>query len=389
MKTLIVSPYLHPEGGGLERYADSVARGLAADGHEVTLVGHVTAMAGESTRDGVRRVPVRPSLRLSNAPLGWRMLTTVRRLLKHERFDVVNVHTPVPGPAELAALAAALSRVPYTITYHAGRLESQWPILGMAAAAHRHTFEKLLIAGAASRIAVSPYVAEHVFGGKPAFVAPPGVDTRRFRPVAEAIPGRILFVGPVSRAYAWKGLPTLRDAFLRVADEFEQAHLRVVGDGDLIGEYRAWAADAGFASRVEFAGRVDDAQLVEEYSRASMVVLPSWTPAESFGMVLAEANACARPVIGSRVGGIPYVIEHGENGLLVRPKFITGLAEALRKLLADPRLAREMGERGRARVEREFQWERTTKQTTLALQSAVDGALPAGRALARRRDAAP
>lgn len=386
MKVLLVSPYLHPEGGGLERYADQVARGLAAQGHEVTLLGHGSVVRDE-TRDGVRRVAVRASIRLSNAPIGWRMLREVRRLLTRETFDVVNVHTPVPGPAELAALAAALSGVPYTVTYHAGRLESQSPLLSLAAMAHRHTLEKLMLAGASSRIAVSPYVAEHVFGSADAYVAPPGVDTERFRPVADAVRGRILFVGPVARAYAWKGLSTLRDAFLRVADEFPEAHLRVVGDGDLVDEYRAWARERGLDARVEFAGRVPDAQLVEEYSKASMVVLPSWTPAESFGMVLAEANACARPVIGSDVGGIPFVIDDGVNGLLVRPKFITGLADALRALLDDPAKARRMGEAGRARVERDFRWDQTTRQTVHALQTAVAGHLESGaRSVVRRRD---
>lgn len=384
LRTLVVAPWLHPEGGGLERYAFEVARGLAREGHEVALVGHASAVAPLEDVDGVRRVGVRPSVKLSNAPIGWRLLAEVRRLLRGERFDVVNVHTPVPGAAELAALAASVSRVPYVVTYHAGRLESQSRVLNVAAAAHRATFERLLIARASGLIAVSPYVARHVFGGRDAHIVPPGVDAARFRPVADAVPGRILFVGPVSRAYAWKGLPTLRDAFVRIADEFPEAHLRIVGDGDLAESYREWARERELAARVEIVGRVPDDALAEEYSRASMVVLPSWTSAESFGMVLAEANACARPVIGSDVGGIPFFVRHEDNGLLVRPKFVTGLADAMRRLLKDPSEARAMGERGRERVAREHPWPLVARQTAHALATAVDGHLGSGRAVAPR-----
>lgn len=385
MRTLLVAPYLAPEGGGLERYAHETARELAAAGHEVTLLGH-SPTPGESVDGaGVRRIGVKPLVRISNAPLGLRLLRETRRLLKRERHDVVNVHTPVPGAAELAALAARAAGVPYAVTYHAGRLESQSPLLGVAAAAHRHTFERLMLSKAAARIAVSPYVARSVFGGKSAFIVPPGVDTSLFRPVAQPEDGRILFVGPVSRAYAWKGLATLRDAFARVAAERPHARLRVVGDGDLADAYRAWAREKGLQLRFEIVGRVSDAQLVEEYSRASVVVLPSWTPAESFGMTLAEANACGRPVIGTRVGGIPDFVRDGQNGLLVPPKFVLGLAEAIARVLDDPQLARQMGERGRARVEREHRWSDLVKRTGLALASATGAALPAGQTLARRR----
>ncbi|MHB8633742.1 MAG: glycosyltransferase, partial [Thermoplasmatota archaeon] len=78
---------------------------------------------------------------------------------------------------------------------------------------------------------------------------------------------------------------------------------------------------------------------------------------EAFGMVLAEANSCARPVVGTRIGGIPHFVRPGENGLLANPGDPRDLARALGDLLAHPDEARAMGERGRQRVLRDHDWD--------------------------------
>jgi rhamnosyl/mannosyltransferase len=344
VKILVATPYLHPEGGGLERYAHEVSRGLGALGHEVAEVG-----------------PGRGTVRLSNAPVDPRFARVARRMLRKDAFDVVVGHAPVPGAAEMAAWAAAREGVPFALTYHAGALASGRRALALPAALHRATFERLMISRAAGRIAVSPFVAERAFRGLPCSVVPPGVDIARFAPGGAPAPGRVLYVGPVSRAYAWKGLAVLAEAVRRVPG----ATLRAVGDGDLASRYRALGVDV--------VGRVSDERLVEEYRAASVVALPSLTPAESFGMVLAEANACGRPVVGSRVGGIPCFVRDGENGLLARPGDAADLARAIGRILDGPDEARRMGERGRGIVEREHGWDRIAALTQEVLENIVQG----------------
>ncbi|HVM45506.1 MAG TPA: glycosyltransferase family 4 protein [Candidatus Thermoplasmatota archaeon] len=356
MNVLLASPWLHPGGGGLERYAASIATELARAGHEVTLLGHAREPVDE-VREGVRVVGVRPRRTLSNTPLSLDAHRVAKRLLA--RADVVNVHTPVPGTAELVALAARRARVPHVVTYHAGTLGAPRGVLSLAARLHRALGERWLLRSAAARIAVSPFVAARVFGALASEVVPPGVDAARFAPRGEPVPGRILFVGPVSRAYAWKGFSVLADAFERLARRLPEAHLRVVGEGDLVESYRA-----RFAGRaVSFVGRVTDDALVREYSRASVVVLPSVSAAESFGMCLAEANACARPVVASAVGGVPSFVRDGDNGLLVPPGDAEALAQAIERLLVDDALARRMGARGRERVEKEHRWDALAERT--------------------------
>ena len=356
MNVLVASPWLHPGGGGLERYASSIARELARAGHDVTLLGHSREPTDEP-RDGVRVVGVSPRRVLSNTPLSLEVHRAAKRLIADA--DVVNVHTPVPGTAELVALAARRARVPHVVTYHAGLLGAPRGVLSIAAKLHRALGERWLLRSASARVAVSPFVASRVFGRLASDVVPPGVDTSRFTPRADPAPGRILFVGPVSRAYAWKGFSVLADAFERLSLRIPEAHLRVVGEGDLVESYQA-----RFAGRaVSFAGRVGDEELVREYSRASVVVLPSVSAAESFGMCLAEANACARPVVASAIGGIPSFVRDGENGLLVPPGDADALAAAIERVLTDADLALRLGARGRERVEKEHRWDVLADQT--------------------------
>lgn len=371
MRALLVTPWLPPRGGGLERYAATVAERLARRGHEVTLLGHADAEVDELA-GGVRRVGVVPDLRLSNAPLSRALGRRARTLIRAEGHEVVNAHTPVPGAAEAAFLAARAERVPFVVTYHAGRLESASPFLAPAAMLHRVTMERVMLARAAGRIAVSDYVGEHVFRGLPHAVVMPGVDVARFTPGGEPVPGRVLFVGPCARAYAWKGLAVLAEAVQKVPG----ATLRIVGEGDLAERYRALGA--------EVVGRVDEKRLVEEYRAASVVALPSTTPAESFGMVLAEANACGRPVVGTRMGGIPCFVKDRENGVLANPGDVGSLADALAFVLEDPGLARKLGQAGREKVLRHHRWDDVAARTLDAYQDACARA----RARARGRGAA-
>jgi len=359
----MATPWLAPQGGGLERYAASVARALAASGHEVTLVGHSTTPV-DATREGVRALGIVARARLSNTPLPLDIGRAARRLLREERYDVANVHTPVPGTAEVVAHAARREGVPSVVTYHAGALGAPPGPLRLAARAHGLFFQRAMLHAAAGRIAVSPYVAAHVFRGLACDVVSPGVDTERFRPVASPVPGRVLFVGPPARAYTWKGLAVLSDA-MRLVD-VPAAHLRIVGDGDLADHFRERGATV--------TGRVADEQLAREMSEASVVVLPSLTAAESFGMCLAEANACGRPVIGSDVGGIPSFLRHEENGLLVPPGDAVALAEAIRRVLLDPPLARRLGERGRDIVQKEHRWDALAEKTAGVYERAVERA---------------
>lgn len=371
MRILAVTPYYEPEGGGLERYAHEILQRLAARGHEVQVLTFTKTGLPDGHRDGVDVRRETPWMRLGNSPISLSFHRRVREGIRAFRPDVVVAHTPVPFPAEIAAMAARREGIPFVATYHAGRLRGSSFILDMVASLDRATLERRMLATSQRLIAVGPFVRDHALVRERSRVTivPPGVDTTRFRP-AQGPAGRgILFVGPLANSYRWKGLDTLWQAFQAIRRESPDVGLTLVGDGDRADEFRRHAETLGGPLRL--AGRVTPEGLVAEYQRAGVAVLPSRTDAESFGMVLAEANACGRPVVASRIGGIPDFVRHGENGLLAKPGHADDLAAQIQTVLRDPEMGREMGERGRARVERHHRWDDLALATERVLDEAA------------------
>jgi glycosyltransferase involved in cell wall biosynthesis len=178
-------------------------------------------------------------------------------------------------------------------------------------------------------------------------VAPYGFPRSAFAAPPPREPGRhFLFVGRLERE---KGVHLLLEAMRRLPAD---ARLVVAGAGPEEGPLRRQAAGLGL-SNVEFAGWATGAALDALYRDAIATVLPcDWF--EAFGLVLAESFLRARPVIASRTGGIPEVVDDGVDGLLVPPGDPGALAAALGRLHADRPLAAELGQRGRAKAERRY-----------------------------------
>lgn len=370
MRILAVSPHFEPEGGGLERYAGSVLERLAARGHDVEAVALTKTGLPDAQQGGVtvRRLPAR--VRVGNTPVDPAFGGLVERAVRELSPDVVLAHTPVPFAAETAFRVARRHGIPFVPTYHAGRLRGSNPALDAVAGILRATVERRMLAGSARLIAVGPFVRDHALARHRdrVHVVPPGVDATRFRPGPRAPDGNdVLFVGPLDRSYRWKGVDVLWRAFRSVRRSVPDATLTLVGDGDRAAEF-ARLAQGDPAVRLR--GRLDEDGLIDAYRSARVVVLPSTTDAESFGMVLAEANACGRPVVASRVGGVPDFVRPGDNGLLALPGDAADLADKLLAVLRDPGHADAMGERGRERVLREHDWDDLALETERVLDVA-------------------
>jgi glycosyltransferase involved in cell wall biosynthesis len=140
-----------------------------------------------------------------------------------------------------------------------------------------------------------------------------------------------------------KGPMHLLNAMESVWQDYPEATLVFVGKGDLEAELRAKALQMGVSGRVKFLGWRDD--IPEIMKILDVFVLPSLN--EGMGRVLVEAMAAGRPVVASRVGGIPDLVKHGENGFLVEPGDENGVSAAIKKLLADKIMRDQMGEKGR------------------------------------------
>jgi phosphatidylinositol alpha-1,6-mannosyltransferase len=204
---------------------------------------------------------------------------------------------------------------------------------------------------------------------------PPGVDPRRFRPLAARdLRSRLGLDGAkvvlsISRLVRRKNLDGLMRAFARVRERFPESVLVIAGEGPererLESQAMLLPLVPGGRVPVRFLGPVAPEQLVELYNLADVFVLPGKDQngdIEGFGLTLLEAAACERPVIAGRAGGMVDAVADGHTGLLVDPGNEQALAAGISRLLASPELARQLGRAGRVRVLQELTWNRCAER---------------------------
>ena len=204
--------------------------------------------------------------------------------------------------------------------------------------------------------------------GRDLIEIPGGVDAERFRPLAAdpadlrarlGLDGRdvLLYVG---RFVPLKNLPLLVSAFALVHRERPTATLLLAGEGALEGKVREHVRRLGLDAAVCFLGQQPHDRLPELYALADVVLLSS--SFDNSPNAVLEAGACERPVVATRVGGVPRYLADGENGRLVEPDDAIGFARATLDLLADPALRRAMGRAGRRRVVERHSWRRSAEK---------------------------
>lgn len=201
-------------------------------------------------------------------------------------------------------------------------------------------------------------------------VVPLGTDPETFRPDLETRAlrsryhldeGRWLLT--VARLAAHKGIDTGLRVLAALRDEIPDLRYAVVGQGVQKARLEALVESLGLSRRVRFLDQVPDSDLPALYNCAEVYLGLSRTTelmAEGFGISLAEASACAVPVVAGNGGGIPDAVRHGETGLLVDADRPEPATEAVRRLLSDNELARRLGQGGRRAVERYYNWTRVS-----------------------------
>lgn len=354
LRVALVSPYDFAYPGGVNEHISQLDRALRAMGHETTVIAPSsggaapTPVANLIVAGRVVRVPTNGSVARITLSLG--LSSRVKRILREHRFDVVHVHEPFMPLLPLLVLRHSESV--NVATFHAysgnelgyrhGRIVLRW------------FFSQLH-----ARIAVSETARSYVAHNLPAEyeIIPNGVDLDRFRnaePIADLVDGvpNILFVG---RLEDRKGFRYLLRAYAELRRDGLAARLVVVGAHGPAQRrhYERVAAGLG-VPEVVFAGYASPAQLPRYYRSADLVCAPS-LGGESFGVVLAEAMAAGKAIVASRIAGYREVVDHGVEGLLVPPRDTAALAEALRRVLVDRDLRRDLGSRGQAKASR-FAW---------------------------------
>jgi glycosyltransferase involved in cell wall biosynthesis len=200
-----------------------------------------------------------------------------------------------------------------------------------------------------------------------------GMDLTRFSAPHYEISGnvapRIISIG---RLVAFKGFEYLIDACAELARRGLNFTCELIGDGPLRGDLEARIRKLNLSDRVHLLGSLSQGAVLERLWAADIFALPSVTDTQGasdvFPTVIIEAMAAARPVVSTHLAGIPESVVHGETGLLVPPGDTMALAEALARLIQDPKLRLHYSRAGRERIEQHFRIEHTVAPLIELLQ---------------------
>lgn len=362
-----------PYSGGGQRSTHALATALAREGHDVSVVFTRTpweqfavprveyqlrwaSFFGLKSR---RAAPLRPLNAVS-------VLAAVKALHRERPLDAVH------GNGEEVVLAAAWGReagvtvitTPRYPNYPAPLLRSGGASrigrLGLAI-----TDPKYLLLGRAARESTwccptsqhAARLVELALGVETAklTVIPNGVSDAFFEhDWTQPDTAPLLFFGRLAHD---KGVDTLLQALARAPGE---RRLTIVGRGDQSGALKRMASELGIGERVVWRDWLDETDLARELSRCKLAVLPSRH--ESFGNAMAEAMAVGVPLVTTRAGSIPEIVEHEVTGLLVPADDADALHQAIARLEHDPALAARIGAAGRERMRANFSWQAVARR---------------------------
>jgi len=293
-------------------------------------------------------------------------------LYKLSKYDVVHLHYPFFGGAEMIYLLDKIKDIKLVITYHmdvvgTGLLKNFFDF---------HTKNVLpAILDRADKIIVTSWdyvkhsnikerlkIEEEKF-----YEIPCGVNHLLFKPRfkdKDLIKKYdlynkkvILFVGALDKAHYFKGVNVLIQAIKKISDK-DDFRVLIVGDGDLKETYKSMVDSLGLSNKIIFAGYVEDKELPKYYNIADFAVLPSTDKSEAFGIVLVEAMASGIPVIAGDLAGVRSVVDKKKTGLLVKPNDVDNLTNMIKYLLDNPRICKEYGKEGRKKVLELYIWEK-------------------------------
>ena len=349
--------------GGPALHVTYLARGLAERGYETTLVAGDVArgeasMSFVAEQAGVEIVTL-PGLSRELSPVRDALAAfRLARLIRKLRPDVVHTHTAKAGAVGRTAALLAWPRRPVVVhTFHGHVLRGYF---GTGGTLVFRAIETLLARASDRLIAVSPevrdeLVALHVAPRERFSVVRLGIELEprvRFDGDPDevrrrhGIPEGKFVVGWFGRMTAVKRTDDLLTMLAGVRERGVDALLLLVGDGDDRERLEQRAHDLGLARSCLFLGYQED--VAPWYAICDAVVLTS--ASEGTPVTIIEALAAGRPVVATKVGGVPDVVDEGETGFLVRPHDTHALAERLEILAGDPVRRRAMGELGRARM---------------------------------------
>jgi glycosyltransferase involved in cell wall biosynthesis len=365
MNVLLVVPWDEKRGGVIS-VVDNLARHLQAAGHHVlffhnggplilrsgvTQLGYsgvrlrLTMPFGPGFR-GVLRTLVFPFIFLSNLiQLIW--------FLRSRRIDIINLHYPT-DPCLYFAVCRRFLQLRLVTSVHGRDAFYQERPKAAYTRAFRFVIESsdlaILPSEAYRRKLLEAFPSVH----DRAIFIHNGINPAQFSPAEnlQQTNGRNRYVLCVAELQEYKAIDVLLHAAARLFASDPSLTLVLAGDGPMRGDLEALASALGIRRQTMFLGTQGANEIARLLQGCEAMVLPSRM--EPFGIALIEAMACKAPVVASRVGGIPEIVDHEASGILVEPENPEALAAGLRRVLTDQDLRRRIVDNGYSRVIERF-----------------------------------
>lgn len=357
-----------PYKGGMGNSVYNAAIQIGQRGHEsvvFTPAYNGLTPGEELIGTNTRVVRLRPLISFGNAAV----LPQLFYLLKD--FDIVHLHYPFYGTADIVAILTLLRRTKLVIHYHMDGVIRGWK--GIIFWFYSFFFLPVIVRLASMITCASlDYIKHSQLGAfyvnhEKSFIEVPfGVDAERFHPGEDERDPIVLFVGALDKQHYFKGVEKLIEAFTIVLSTNPSAKLVLVGRGNLENYYYKLAVKKKIDRQIEIVTTASDKDLANWYRRASMSVLPSTNKSEAFGLVLLEAMSSATPVVASNLPGVRNVFKNKTHGFLVKPGDVNMLANKISYLLKHPAEARNMGQAARRFVEDHYSWQKVGERLETA-----------------------
>ncbi|MFN8058707.1 MAG: glycosyltransferase [Vicinamibacterales bacterium] len=344
--------------------------GLRALGHRALLVAHPLGELRRRADEGLDLLPLAPRTELDVAA-AWKLARVIRR----ERPDIVHAHDPhgvamaawalALGVGEPAPLLVASRRVDFDLKQNAF---SRWKYRQVRAFLCASTFIRDMLVRDGIEPARAITVHEGVDLEHIARVPPLDVHSEFHLPHGAPVVANIAALAP------HKGQRYFVEAAHRVVQSVPDARFLIVGEGELHAALQKQVHEHTLERHVHLTGFRRDALAI--LKDVDIFVMCSIT--EGLGTSTLDAMACRKPVVASRVGGIPEVVVDGDTGVLVAPRDPDALARAIVSLLESPERRRAMSDAGFARVTERFGVDRMVRETAAVYEQLVGEGRPVG-----------
>lgn len=355
MNILILSPELYPyTGGGVAVHVYYLSKLLANKSKNRVILFSVCPRGIKCESSGALQLNAIylspfPFASVSYVLKSLNMFLLVRRKTK---ANVIHSHTAYPQVMFLAYTMSLISKVPFIVTSHGSdvRVLRNVRILKVL---QRFLLRKAYYITCVSKEIKQILVNEYGLQNNKISIIGNGYDTtlvskRRF---AERREKKIVFVGVLRWA---KDPTTLIEAFKRISIRHADVKLLIMGDGPLRMKLETQCKELNISDRVTFLGQVSHEKAMETIAGCDVYVLTSID--EGFPTSLVEAMALGKPIVATRVGGVPEIVSDEVSGLLVPPKSPEHVAQAIDRLLNESNLADRLGEVAAERV-KEYSWD--------------------------------